>query len=88
MARFINLFQLYISADLTEKEQQEIIEEVEQIQSHNTDDDGKIQAKPKAKIKEDIGRSPDWRDALLMRVWFYLNKAGNEPDISISVVTK
>jgi hypothetical protein len=29
---------------------------------------------PKEKIKENIGRSPDWRDVLLMRVYFDLKK--------------
>ena len=48
--------------------------ECEQLQSWNVDSDGKLEAKPKAEIKEDIGRSPDWRDAMFMRCVFdYLN---------------
>ena len=30
--------------------------------------------KPKPEIKEDLGRSPDWRDMLLMRCWFDYNE--------------
>lgn len=73
LAKYINLNLVYISADITEKEQQEIIEEIEQIQSWKTDDDGKLQVKPKSKIKEDIGRSPDWSDTIMMRVDFELD---------------
>lgn len=39
-------------------------------QTWNVDNDRKLFLKPKEEIKQDIGRSPDWRDALLMRVWF------------------
>lgn len=87
LARIINNHSVFISADISEKEQQEIIEEIEQVQSWNIDDDGKLQIKPKAKIKEDIGRSPDWRDALMMRSYFYL-KDYDEPDIAVAVVEK
>jgi hypothetical protein len=72
IARVINDNNLYISAELTETEREEIIEEIEQIQSWQTDDDGKLKVKPKKKIKEDIGRSPDWRDMIFMRIYFDL----------------
>jgi phage terminase large subunit len=36
------------------------------------DKDGKKQVMPKDKVKEMIGRSPDFSDTLMMREWFEL----------------
>lgn len=72
LANEVNLNTIYISAELTQSEKDDIIEEVEQIQSFKTDDDGKLRCKPKKMIIESIGRSPDWRDMILMRIWFLL----------------
>lgn len=45
--------------------------DLEQLQSWELDKEWKgLKLKPKAEIKVSIGRSPDWRDALLMRMWF------------------
>jgi len=64
---------LYWEADISDQHRNEIIEELEYLKSYEEDkDERKIRALPKAKIKESIGRSPDWRDALMMRVWFDL----------------
>lgn len=72
LANVINSNLLFISADVTQDERDQIIEEIEQVQSWKVDDDQKLRCKPKVKIIEDIGRSPDWRDMLLMRLWFEL----------------
>lgn len=65
---------LFIEADLSEKHREEIIEELEQLKTYDGDNDGKLRILPKEKIKENIGRSPDWRDVLMMRVYFDLSK--------------
>jgi hypothetical protein len=44
-----------------------IIEELEQVKQDKMDHDGKRQVVPKQKVKEFIGRSPDYSDALMMR---------------------
>jgi phage terminase large subunit len=49
-----------------------IIEELEQVKQYNMDKDGKRQVLPKDKVKEVIGRSPDFADTLMMREWFEL----------------
>lgn len=50
-----------------------ILQELAQIQSKpNTRDATKLDCKSKADIKQDINRSPDYRDALFMRMWFDL----------------
>lgn len=75
LADHINNHDVVIPRDLISREEEEqITRECEQLQSWNVDSDGKLEAKPKAEIKEDIGRSPDWRDAMFMRCVFdYLN---------------
>jgi len=51
-----------------------IVEELEQIKREDMDKDGKLKVVSKDKIKELIGRSPDYSDNLMMRMWFELNK--------------
>jgi len=71
-AELVNKHLAGIDCDLSESERQEIIEEVDQLKSYKLDDDGKLRIKPKSKIKEDLGRSPDWLDTLFMRMYFDL----------------
>jgi hypothetical protein len=60
--------------DLTFKKQ--IMADLEQICREPTDDEGKIKLESKKKLKERTGRSPDWFDALLMRMFFELKPSG------------
>lgn len=53
-----------------------IIEELEQIKSK--DSDNRLQIISKDEIKELIGRSPDFADALMMRMWFELSRMSGE----------
>ena len=57
-----------------------IIQELEQVKQHNMDKDAKKQVLPKDKVKELIGRSPDFADTLMMREWFEL-----KPKFTVSV---
>jgi phage terminase large subunit len=70
LADAINEYKISISCDIEKKYKEEIIEELEQLKSFNTENNGKLKILPKEKIKDAIGRSPDWRDALMMRMWF------------------
>jgi hypothetical protein len=70
LAEYINDGKVGFDAEISESEKENIIIELEQIQTHNADSDGKLQLKPKDLIKEDIGHSPDWRDLFLMRMYF------------------
>ena len=79
LAKKVNNATLFFKAEISEKHKGEIIEELQTIESYKTDVDGKLKILPKEKVKDKIGRSPDWRDALMMRMWFDLkpaNKAG------------
>lgn len=49
-----------------------IIQEMEQIKQKNMDSDQKNGVLPKEKIKEAIGRSPDFWDMIMQREWFEL----------------
>jgi phage terminase large subunit len=52
-----------------DKVKQLIIEELEQVKSYKPDDDKKVRILPKDNIKQLIGRSPDFADAMAMRMW-------------------
>lgn len=48
----------------------DITKELEQVKRDKIDSDGKLRILPKEKVKELIGRSPDYSDALMMRMYF------------------
>ncbi len=53
-----------------------IIEELEWVKSRDMDKEGKLKLVEKSVVKENIGRSPDYSDMMMMRMWFDLK--GNE----------
>lgn len=61
--------EMAISTDDTDY-QQFITEELEQIKSKDADKDGKLKIIAKDEIKEHLGRSPDFADNLMMRMYF------------------
>lgn len=74
LAEKINDREVLFAAEIDEDTKDDIIIELEQLQTWKVDNDTGLRLKPKAEIKIDIGRSPDWRDALLMRAYFeYVN---------------
>lgn len=66
---------VYISTELSTVQQECIVEEHEQIKSYKSDSDGKLRIVPKDQIKRNIGRSPDYSDALSMREMFELDRS-------------
>lgn len=73
LAELINQAGVWVmSEDVTIRK--ELTEELEWVQRHNADKDGKLAVLPKDKVKEHLGRSPDISDALMMRMWFELKK--------------
>jgi hypothetical protein len=69
LAELINAGNIYIDCEVNKNN---IIQELECLQSYELDKEGKIQILPKIKVKELIGRSPDDLDMLLMRMVFEL----------------
>lgn len=49
-----------------------LIEELEQVKIKDFDKDSKLAVTPKDKIKQELGRSTDYADALMMRMYFEL----------------
>jgi hypothetical protein len=49
-----------------------LIEELEQVKTKDIDKEGKLKIVPKEEVKEKLGRSPDYFDALMMRMYFNL----------------
>lgn len=72
----INDHEIYI-ADATPGEQEMIIEEMEQCKKRDQDSDGTLKIMQKVEIKANIGRSPDFRDLMLMRYYFELVATGS-----------
>ncbi|WP_448607584.1 phage terminase large subunit [Paenimyroides ceti] len=70
LADKMNNDEIFIEIELSQKQKETIIEELEYVKSYNSDSDGKMQILPKAEIKQLIGRSPDYADALAMRLYF------------------
>ena len=71
LSEYVNSNDLFI-CDTQFKEQ--IIEELTVVEQNNYDADGKLAVKPKEHTKELIGRSPDFSDAIMMRMVFEVDK--------------
>jgi len=71
LARNIKLHTIKISVE-DEQVKEWIIEELELLRSKDADKDGKLKIIPKEEMKELIGRSPDFLDMLIMRMWYEL----------------
>lgn len=69
LAKVINSDMLSI-CDVDTNVKNYIVEELEQVKRDKIDSDGKLKIIPKDKVKELIGRSPDYSDALMMRMYF------------------
>jgi phage terminase large subunit len=72
LASMINTAQIGISMnDVNIK--QTMIEELEQIRSKDQDKDNKLQIIPKETVKAILGRSPDYADAMAMRMYYEID---------------
>lgn len=49
-----------------------IIEELQQVKTRDMDKDGKLKILQKEEVKENLGRSPDFSDSIMMRMFFEL----------------
>ena len=70
LAEMINRNEIYVSAELDEKSM--LIAELEMVRLAKDIDVSKIAILGKDKVKEVLGRSPDYSDALMMRMLFEL----------------
>lgn len=73
-----------IKVDTDDEDLKEIIEEeISELKDYKPDEDVKKQLVPKDEIKENIGRSPDDLDCLIMRMWFELAPSGSHNTVKI-----
>ena len=70
LADTINANLVYFEIDGESKEK--LTEELQYVKQHNMDSDSKKAVLPKDKVKELLGRSPDYSDAVMMRAYFDL----------------
>ena len=71
--KLAELFDLIgISANVPEDLKDIINAELGQLKTYDSDKDGKLKILPKDKIKENIGRSPDYLDNFIMRMYFII----------------
>ena len=47
---------------------------MQQLKTYDADKDNKLKILPKERIKQNIGRSPDYLDAFIMRMYFEVKK--------------
>lgn len=73
LAEVINEDKIFINCELTSDEIEKINQEIGQLKTFDSDKDGKLRILSKAKIKENIGRSPDDMDNFIMRMYFELS---------------
>ena len=72
----INKSEINISADIAPADKEMIVQELATIE-RDPSNTRRLALTKKAKVKEDIGRSPDFRDMLLMRKFFDYNQLGS-----------
>lgn len=72
------LAELFYKISITEKISEDVKNaintELGQLKTYDADKDGKLKLLPKEKIKENIGRSPDYLDNFIMRMDFEIPK--------------
>jgi hypothetical protein len=73
LAELIQANKLFIDCNNADI-QDTICKELEQVKRDKIDQDGKLRILPKEKVKELIGHSPDYSDALAMRFYFDLKQ--------------
>lgn len=73
LAGVINSNEFYIECELSALQKEDIATELSWMKTYKVDDERKLRVLPKEKVKENIGRSPDWRDLFMMNYYFELD---------------
>lgn len=74
---------IYFEAEISQNDKDKIEQELGQLKTYESDKDNKLRILPKEKIKDNIGRSPDWLDVFTMRMKFELIQTTFKPRTSI-----
>lgn len=84
LAELINARQMWVKAKKTPDQVELITQELGQVKRRAMDADGKLKIIRKEEVKDNIGRSPDYADMLMMRCFFALKK----PTPAISIIRR
>ena len=84
LADKINNYEVSIETE-DEQLKEDIEEELSELKDEKPDEDVKKRLVPKDDIKENIGRSPDDLDCLLMRMWFELSPVDHKKTSKVTV---
>lgn len=74
LADKVNKCEIHFAAELKGNQKERLIADLEQVKQAQMDTDTKKSVLSKDKVKELIGRSPDFSDALMMRMYFTLQQ--------------
>jgi len=74
LSEIVNASEMYLGCIIDSDMIAETIEELEQVKQKDMDKDGKKKIIPKDAVKELLGRSPDYSDAIMMRMYFELSE--------------
>jgi PBSX family phage terminase large subunit len=74
LADYINKRKIGITKNINPKYKELLIEDLEQVKRKDPDKDSKLAVVPKEKVKEILGRSTDFSDALSMGLYFEIDK--------------
>ena len=69
LAECINKNEMYFPIN-DEDVQSNVTEELEQVKRKDVDKDGKLSIIPKEQVKQVLGRSPDFSDAMMLRMYY------------------
>lgn len=70
LAEYINTGKIAIGCVLPTESKKGLVEDLEQVRQKDIDKDGKLAVVPKDQVKERLGRSPDYSDGLMMRMYY------------------
>jgi hypothetical protein len=79
LAKFVNERRIWVQTD-NNNIKDELMQELEVVKKDNLYKDGKNAVLKKEVVKDMIGRSPDYSDALMMRMWFELGRNETKVD--------
>ncbi len=84
LAKLVNAGEIEVYKDIPVSMKEMMVEDLEQIKQKDIDKDGKLAIIPKQEIKKSLGRSTDYGDAMMMRMFFELKGQGRYiPYISV-----
>lgn len=72
LSEYVNEGKISVFKEVSDDNKERIIDDLQQIKVKDPDKDQKMRIISKEEIKEHLGRSPDYSDAMMMRMYFEL----------------